>query len=412
MEAEKKPQETKPEEAKPATQAPEEGKDDLIVNPYEVENKTGKPIDYERIIQQFGVSHITQPLIDKIEQLTKKPAHHFLRRGIFFSHRDLEIILDKYEKGTPFYLYTGRGPSSEALHLGHLLPFIFTKYLQDAFNVPLVIQMTDDEKFFHKAEFELEEYQRLARENAKDIIACGFNPEKTFIFINTQYMGTMYPNVVKFQKMLTFNQVKGIFGVGDSDNCGKIAFPAIQAVPSFSNTFPHIYGKRTDVPCLIPQGIDQDPYFRMTRDIAVRMKYQKPACIHSKFFPSIKGILTKMSASDENSAIFLTDSAKQIEDKIKKYAFSGGGKTKEDHQKFGANLEVDIPYLYLTFFMEDDARLEEIKTKYGKGEMMTSEVKKDLIAILQKIVADHQEKRKAVTDEILDKFLAIRPINP
>lgn len=171
----------------------------------------------------------------------------------------------------------------------------------------------------------------------------------------------MYPNVVKFQKMLTFNQVKGIFGVGDSDNCGKIAFPAIQAVPSFSNTFPHIYGKRTDVPCLIPQGIDQDPYFRMTRDIAVRMKYQKPACIHSKFFPSIKGILTKMSSSDENSAIYLTDTPKVIEDKIKRYAFSGGGKTKEEHIKNGANLEVDIPYIYLTFFMEDDARLEEIR---------------------------------------------------
>lgn len=39
-----------------------------------------------------------------------------------------------------------QGPSSEALHLGHLVPFIFTKYLQDAFKVPLVIQITDDEK--------------------------------------------------------------------------------------------------------------------------------------------------------------------------------------------------------------------------------------------------------------------------
>ena len=44
----------------------------------------------------------------------------------------------------PFYLYTGRGPSSEALHLGHMLPFIFNKYLQEAFNVPLVIQISDD----------------------------------------------------------------------------------------------------------------------------------------------------------------------------------------------------------------------------------------------------------------------------
>jgi tryptophanyl-tRNA synthetase len=60
---------------------------------------------------------------------------------------DLNRILDAYEKGESFYLYTGRGPSSDALHFGHLIPFLFTKYLQEAFNVPLVIQMTGDEKF-------------------------------------------------------------------------------------------------------------------------------------------------------------------------------------------------------------------------------------------------------------------------
>lgn len=43
-----------------------------------------------------------------------------------------------------------QGPSSEALHLGHLVPFVFTKWLQDAFKVPLVIQLTDDEKSLWK----------------------------------------------------------------------------------------------------------------------------------------------------------------------------------------------------------------------------------------------------------------------
>jgi hypothetical protein len=40
---------------------------------------------------------------------------------------DFAEVLDGYEKGDKFYLYTGRGPSSEALHLGHLIPFMFTK---------------------------------------------------------------------------------------------------------------------------------------------------------------------------------------------------------------------------------------------------------------------------------------------
>jgi len=38
-------------------------------------------------------------------------------------------ILDLFEKGKPFYLYTGRGPSSGSMHLGHLIPFMFTKYV-------------------------------------------------------------------------------------------------------------------------------------------------------------------------------------------------------------------------------------------------------------------------------------------
>lgn len=85
-------------------------------------------------------------LLTGVHRLTPSTPHVFLHRGVFFAHRDFNQILDSYEKGDKFYLYTGRGPSSESLHLGHLIPFMFAKYLQDAFKVPLVIQLTDDEK--------------------------------------------------------------------------------------------------------------------------------------------------------------------------------------------------------------------------------------------------------------------------
>lgn len=97
-----------------------------------------------------------------------------------------------------------------------------------------------------------------------------------------------------------------------------------------------------------------------------------------------------MGASNPASAIFLTDSAKEIEKKINKYAFSGGGATLEDHKKNGANLDVDIPYQYLRFFLEDDEKLEDIRVRYGKGEMSSSEVKGTLIKVLQKLVGEHQ----------------------
>lgn len=111
------------------------------------------------------------------------------------------------------------------------------------FNVPLVIQMSDDEKYLWK-DLTLEQAYSYTVENAKDIIACGLDINKICIFSDLEYMGQspgFYRNVVKIQKYVTFNQVKGIFGFTDSDCIGKISFPAVQAVPSFSNSFLTIF---------------------------------------------------------------------------------------------------------------------------------------------------------------------------
>lgn len=99
------------------------------------------------------------------------------------------------------------------MHLGHLMPFIFTRYLQRAFDVSLVIQITDDEKYFHHGKYDIAEYTKFGLENIKDIIACGFDENKTFIFLDSQYIGHMYQNVVRVQKNLNFTKLKGVFGI-------------------------------------------------------------------------------------------------------------------------------------------------------------------------------------------------------
>ncbi|XP_070571106.1 tryptophan--tRNA ligase, cytoplasmic-like [Ptychodera flava] len=386
--------------------------EDDVVDPWNVVSKSVKGVDYDKLIKRFGSQKIEVALLERMEMLTGKPPHHLLKRGVFFSQRDLSQVLDLYEKGKPFFLYTGRGPSSEAMHLGHLIPFIITKYLQDTFNVPLVIQLTDDEKFLWK-DLTVEEAHRLAYENAKDIIALGFDVNKTFIFSDIDYIGSssaFYMNMLRIQRCVTYNQVKGIFGFGDSDCIGKISFPAIQAAPSFSSSFPHIFGGRKDIPCLIPCAIDQDPYFRMTRDVAPRLGYPKPALIHSQFFPALQGAQTKMSASDPNSSIFLTDSDKQVKTKINKYAYSGGGSSVEEHRKTGGNCDVDIAYQYLTFFLEDDEKLQQLKQDYSSGKLLTGELKKVLIEILQPLIKQHKERRAAVTDETVKEYMTPRKL--
>nr|XP_057947456.1 tryptophan--tRNA ligase, cytoplasmic [Doryrhamphus excisus] len=383
------------------------------VNPWNVTTSNAKGVDYDKLIVRFGTSKVDQELVDRIERVSGQKPHHFLRRGIFFSHRDMHQVLDAYEKKKSFFLYTGRGPSSQAMHVGHLIPFIFTKWLQDVFDIPLVVQLTDDEKYLWK-DLTLEQCHQFAVENAKDIIACGFDINKTFIFSDLDYMGAspeFYRNVVKVEKHVTFNQVKGIFGFTDSDCIGKISFPAIQAAPSFSNSFPHIFGDKKDIQCLIPCAIDQDPYFRMTRDVAPRLGYPKPALLLSTFFPALQGAQTKMSASDANSSIFLTDTAKQIKNKINKYAFSGGKDTVEEHRKYGGNVEVDVSFMYLSFFLEDDEQLEKIRQDYTSGALLTGELKKILIETLQPLIAKHQEQRKQITDETVKQFMTPRPLN-
>uniref|UniRef100_A0A7N8WVV3 Tryptophan--tRNA ligase, cytoplasmic n=1 Tax=Mastacembelus armatus TaxID=205130 RepID=A0A7N8WVV3_9TELE len=359
--------------------------DEDTVDPWNVSTTSAKGVDYDKLIVRFGSSKIDKELVDRIEKVSGQKPHRFLRRGIFFSHSLIYNSISSY----------------------------CSRWLQDVFDIPLVIQMTDDEKYLWK-DLTLEECHRFAVENAKDIIACGFDINKTFIFSDLDYMGAspeFYRNVVKIQKHVTFNQVKGIFGFTDSDCIGKISFPAIQAAPSFSNSFPQIFGGRKDTQCLIPCAIDQDPYFRMTRDVAPRIGYPKPALLHSTFFPALQGAQTKMSASDANSSIFLTDTPKQIKNKINKHAFSGGKDTVEEHRKYGGNPDVDVSFMYLTFFLEDDEQLEKIRQDYTSGALLTGELKKILIETLQPMIAQHQERRKQVTDEIVKQFMTPRPLN-
>src|SRR5207249_5276003 len=103
-------------------------------------------------------------ILERIRKATGE-LHPMLRRGVFYSHRDLNWILDRYEKGTPFALYTGRGPSS-GIHIGHMLPWFLTKWIQEKFRAKLYFQMTDDEKFLFKDFEDLEKRPKSATETS------------------------------------------------------------------------------------------------------------------------------------------------------------------------------------------------------------------------------------------------------
>ena len=349
------------------------------VTPYEVSGE----VDYNRLIKQFGTQKINPTLIKKI----RKP-HYFLTRGIFFSHRDFDKILNDYTKGKKFYLYTGLGPSSK-MHLGHLIPFMFTKYLQDKFNVKLYIQLTDDEKFLFDPKLSLEDTRKIAESNAADILALGFDLKKTEFLLDTNKIEEMYPIALKAAKKITFSTVKAVFGFTNQTNIGSIFFTAIQTVPCFIESV----RKKKKINCLIPSAIDQDPHFRVTRDIAPKLGFPKPALIQCKFLPSLKKG-GKMSSSDPDSLIYTTDSSKEVSRKINKYAFSGGRETIAEHRKKGGNPDIDVAYQYLSFFEKDDKKLKKIYNDYKSGKLLTSELKKICVNTINKFLKQHQKKRQ------------------
>src|SRR5207244_12048283 len=113
----------------------------FVVTPWEV---TGE-VDYERLIRDFGTQHIAGQLAKRLEGILRDAAY-LVRRQVFFSHRDLNFVLDDYDKGKRFFLYTGRGPSG-SMHIGHILSFYFTSWLQDNFKVNFCIWRTYADRF-------------------------------------------------------------------------------------------------------------------------------------------------------------------------------------------------------------------------------------------------------------------------
>ncbi len=366
--------------------------DNFRVTPYKVEGR----VDYERFAKEFGISLIDNELEERIKKLAGG-SHHLLRRHIFYSHRDLNWLLDEYEKGNKFYLYTGIAPSG-SMHLGHLIPFIFTQWLQEKFGVDVLIQIPDEEKALIR-NVSFEEVHKLAYDDALNIVALGFDPKKTKIFFNTDYAKTLYGQAVRVAKRITFSMVKDAFGFSNETNVGSIFYTSMQAVPAFLKSVEAGH----NVPCLIPLAIDQDVHFRVARDVLDKMGYYKPAITHAKFLPGLSGE-PKMSASDPNDTIYLNDSKEVVEKKVHR-AITGQQPTAELQKKLGGDPDkCSVCQYYRYLFEPDDKKLETILQGERKGTLLAGEHKKDLAMRINKFLEEHRKKKDKLKST-LDEFI-------
>ena len=361
------------------------------VTPWEVTGEF-READYLRIATEFGAKIIDSELRSRIEELAGGKSR-FLDQEVFFAHRDLDLVLDDISAGRDFYLYTGRGPSGK-MHLGHLLPFMFTRWLQKSFNANLIIQITDDEKFLFR-DIGWEDLNVATRDNILDILSLGFDPLKTHILIDSHNGSALYRRAVEVSRNINVSLSRSVFGFSDSDNVGKYFFTSIQSVPAFLVS--SILGR--NVRCLIPHAIDQDPHFKVSRDVLPKLGYLKPSSIISKFLPAMKGS-GKMSSSDPNSGIFLDDPPKTVRKKLMKYAFSGGKDTAEEQRKYGANPDIDFSFNVYRLLEENEHMVSRIKEEYRNGEILSGELKEMVAVKINEVLLKLKEERDSVKDRI------------
>ena len=366
------------------------GVKDFVVTPWEVEGD----IDYSKLIERFGTHTIDDTLFEKIKYFTGE-IHPFLKNRYFFSHRDLDVVLDEYKRGNKFYLYTGEVPPAWFTS-GHLMPWLFTKYLQEKFDVNLIFQLTDDEKFLFNSNLDMEAIQKYTYENILDIISIGFDPKRTKIIVDTKHIKYLYPISIEIAKKITYSTAKAVFGFSNSSNIGMIGFPPVQGAPCFLPSI--IENKPT--PVLIPAAIDQDPYWRVTRDIAEKLGYPKPAQIHSKFIPGLTSV-GKMSSSKPETALFTVDDPEILETKIKN-TFTGGQPTVALQRKLGGNANICPVYWYLNYLFDSEKESQERYNDCTSGNLLCGECKGDMIKKVKPFIKDIQTKREKAQNLIKD----------
>ena len=364
--------------------------DPFVVTPYEVKGR----IDYERLRVLFGTQEITPALLDRLRGLTGDELHPLLARGIYYSHRDLAALLEGYAAGRPFFLYSGRGPSGP-LHTSHLVSFDLCRWLQAKLHVPMYIQITDDEKFWARSGLSREETARWGLENLYDILGLGFDPKLTHVFFDSRSIAALYPLAIRVARRITYSNVKAVFGFEPSTNIGLVFYTALQTVPAFWPS----WKEGREVPCLIPCGIDQDPHFRLTRDIAEGMGYPKPALVHSRMVPGLLGeaaMSTTGSASD--NALFLNDPPKEIDRKVRN-AFTGGRATVEEQRRLGANPEIcSVWALWRTRFAPSDEEFGKITADCRSGALLCGDCKSSLLQRIHGFLKDHATAREKAKD--------------
>ncbi len=326
-----------------------------------------------------------------------------LKRDLVIAHLDFEPILELIADKKEFVVVSGLNPSS-TLHLGHQILFDLLLSLQKL-GGRIYIPLTNDESYIDGKVQTMGESKRVAYEEIlPSIIAFGFDPKRTHIYVDTEYP-TLYPFAMRLSKYVSMAEVESLFGKESLVTPGQIFYRGcVQLAEILMPQLPEFGGPKHT---LIPVGIDQHPYILLARDVAKRMGMVPPSELVMRFLPSLKDPEQKMSGSKPETAIYLSDTSEVIGKKIAS-AFTGAVSSLEEHRKFGAVPEACSVFALLSAYLESDRELQDLYSRYTKGELLTKELKEIAKRCITSVVFSHQQKKIAAQDK--EVYLLTRPI--
>ncbi len=338
--------------------------------------------DNIKLVEKFGAQ--------KLESLIELPDFYTFHNGSIFSHRDFDKFYKALQNNEPCAIVSGFNASG-TIHLGHKPVFDTNLFFQKEFDIPIFIPISDDESYVAGKVSTQEESFNYAINLSKELLAYGFDPNKTYFIIDQVYTN-IYNLAFKLSKKLTLSQIKTTYGYANYDNPGLIFYPAVQSAHIL---LPQEKFGINNV--LVNIGPDEDAHIRICRDLAKRFGYNSPSVLHFSFLPGIDG--KKMSKS-RNNAIFLKDKEEVIRKKVRK-SFSGGGATLEEHLKYGGNPDVDIACIYLSKLFLNKEESDLINNKYRQGKILSGEVKNILIEKISNFNLKFAEQLSRITDEMI-----------
>jgi tryptophanyl-tRNA synthetase len=326
-------------------------------------------------MENFGLQNLS---VDNKFQLHFLPSNLI---NLIEYHRGL----NDFDKSKEYFLYTGRGPSNGSFHIGHLPGLKLILAFQQQIKNKIFFMISDDEKIFRDS-IDENTMKNNVTNTIKQLNNLGFSDLNTNFHLNSDGISKEeYSVLIQLLSKVNINQLNHIFG--EKSNVGEYFYPLYQILPCF------LY---KDKQCIVIAGKDQDPFFRLARDLADKLGFKKPIIIYTKSVLGLDGS-EKMSTSVESSLpIFLNDSSQIIKEKVFKIKKVGAGTLEELFLK-GANLDEDIPFKLISIFDTNETNLKIIKKAYTFGLTDNNEINYLKQIIPQKGMKSNDEKTMLTT---------------